>query len=116
MKTTAKVLPCNEVNFDKKYRTIQYVYLDGQLEGLTDMPIVSEEVSDDSLINNLRKQLELLNNYTFSDNEWERFFNDCISNNNDGIVEKTRKIVEGELAEEHHMDKKRDCPAGRYHV
>lgn len=48
----------------------------------------------DSLINNLRKQLELLNNYTFSDNEWERFFNDCISNNNDGIVEKTRKIQE----------------------
>jgi len=51
MKTTAKVLPCNEVNFDKKYRTIQYVYLDGQLEGLTNIPIVSEEVSDDSLFN-----------------------------------------------------------------
>ena len=48
----------------------------------------------DSLINNLRKQLELLNNYTFTNNEWERFFNDCISNNNDGIVEKTRKIQE----------------------
>ena len=48
----------------------------------------------DNLISNLRKQLELLNNYNFTDNEWERFFNDCISNNNDGIVEKTRKIQE----------------------
>ena len=48
----------------------------------------------DALINNLRKQLELLNNYKFSDSEWERFFNNNIANNNDGIVEKTRKIQE----------------------
>ena len=48
----------------------------------------------ETLIFNLRTQLELLNNYKFSDNEWNRFFNDCISNNNDGIVEKTRKIQE----------------------
>ena len=48
----------------------------------------------ESLIGNLRKQLELLNSFSFTDNEWERFFNDCISNNNDGIVEKTRKIQE----------------------
>ena len=48
----------------------------------------------ETLILNLRTQLELLNNYKFSDNEWNRFFNDCISNNNDGIVEKTRKIQE----------------------
>ena len=50
-----------------------------------------------SLINNLRKQLELLNKYTFTDNEWERFFNDNICNNNDGIVEKTRKIQEDNI-------------------
>lgn len=47
-----------------------------------------------ALETNLRKQLELLNNYNFTDNEWERFFNDCIANSNDGIVEKTRKIQE----------------------
>jgi len=47
-----------------------------------------------TLINNLRKQLELLNEYTFTDSEWERFFNNNIANNNDGIVEKTRKIQE----------------------
>ena len=50
-----------------------------------------------TLISNLRKQLELLNNYNFTDNEWERFFNDNICNNNDGIVEKTRKIQEDNI-------------------
>ena len=45
-----------------------------------------------SLIANLRRQLELLNDYTFSDAEWERFFKDCIASANEGIMEKTRKI------------------------
>ncbi|WP_424768009.1 type I restriction endonuclease subunit R [Paenibacillus sp. sgz302251] len=44
------------------------------------------------LIANLRKKLEELNNYQFSDTEWERFFADCIANKNDGIVDKARKI------------------------
>lgn len=44
------------------------------------------------LIANLRKKLEELNNYQFSDTEWERFFADCIANKNDGIVDKSRKI------------------------
>lgn len=46
------------------------------------------------LISNLRKQIEKLNNYTFSDEEWNRFFSDNISNPNLGIVEKTRTIQE----------------------
>lgn len=50
-----------------------------------------------TLINNLRKQLELLNKYNFTDSEWERFFNDNICNNNDGIIEKTRKIQEDNI-------------------
>ncbi|MGX8709444.1 MAG: type I restriction endonuclease subunit R [bacterium] len=44
------------------------------------------------LIANLRKKLEELNNYQFSDTEWERFFVSSIANKNDGIVDKTRKI------------------------
>ena len=48
----------------------------------------------ETLVNNLRNQLELLNDYKFTDNEWDRFFNDNIANSNDGIVEKTRKIQE----------------------
>lgn len=51
----------------------------------------------DILVKNLRTQLELLNNYKFSDSEWERFFNNNIANNNDGIVEKTRKIQEDHI-------------------
>jgi type I restriction enzyme R subunit len=46
------------------------------------------------LIANLRKKLEELNKYQFSDTEWERFFADCIANKNDGIVDKARKIQE----------------------
>lgn len=48
----------------------------------------------ESLVNNLRKQLELLNDYQFTDKEWERFFKNNIANSNEGIVEKTRKIQE----------------------
>ncbi|MDR9788007.1 MAG: type I restriction endonuclease subunit R [Peptococcaceae bacterium MAG4] len=45
-----------------------------------------------ALVANLRKQLELLNDFTFTDGEWNRFFKECIANTNEGIVEKTRKI------------------------
>lgn len=46
------------------------------------------------LILNLRVQLEKVNDYHFSDNEWNRFFKNSIANQNEGIVEKTRKIQE----------------------
>lgn len=50
-------------------------------------------VTDESrLIANLRHQLEILNDYAFTDTEWEWFFRKCISGANDGIVEKTRRI------------------------
>ena len=53
------------------------------------------KINDANALNtNLRKQLELLNDYKFTDIEWERFFNNNIANSNDGIVEKTRKIQE----------------------
>ena len=46
------------------------------------------------LIQNLRAQLEKLNGYCFTDSEWKQFFDSCVANNNDGIVEKTRRIQE----------------------
>ena len=52
---------------------------------------------EDDLINNLRGQLEKLNNYNFSQAEWDRFFRECIANQNEGIVEKTRKIQEDNI-------------------
>ncbi|MDD4201121.1 MAG: type I restriction endonuclease, partial [Eubacteriales bacterium] len=48
--------------------------------------------NESDLISNIRKQLELLNNYQFTDNEWKRFFTQNIAGANEGIVEKTRKI------------------------
>ena len=53
--------------------------------------------NQEALINNLRIQLELLNNYKFTDGEWERFFNNNLANNNDHIVEKTRIIQEDHI-------------------
>ncbi len=46
------------------------------------------------LIINLRKKLEELNKYSFSDSEWDQFLLSCIIGKNEGIVEKTRKIQE----------------------
>lgn len=46
------------------------------------------------LESNLRFQLEKLNDITFSDNEWKRFFKENLANPNEHIVEKTRKIQE----------------------
>lgn len=50
--------------------------------------------SEDELILNLRKQLEKLNNYYFTDGEWDSFFTKVIANKNDYIIEKTRLIQE----------------------
>ena len=50
--------------------------------------------SEDELILNLRKQLEKLNNYHFTDGEWDYFFTKIIANKNDYIIEKTRLIQE----------------------
>lgn len=59
-------------------------------QGYEYLPIHTEA----DLIANLRKKLEELNNYHFSETEWDRFFSDSIANKNDGIVDKTRKIQE----------------------
>ena len=48
--------------------------------------------TEKDLIANLRNQLERLNAYQFSASEWDRFFKDSIAHQNEGIVEKTRKI------------------------
>ena len=57
-------------------------------EGYAYLPIRDEA----ELIANLRTQLSALNNYAFTDAEWERFFKTSIAPASDGIVEKTRRI------------------------
>ena len=50
--------------------------------------------TEEDMVANMRTKLEELNDYKFSDTEWERFFKECIANGNDGPVEKTCKIQE----------------------
>lgn len=50
--------------------------------------------TEEDMVTNIRKKLEELNDYKFTDTEWERFFNTCIANKNDGVVDKTCKIQE----------------------
>jgi type I restriction enzyme R subunit len=57
-------------------------------QGYTYLTVHEEQ----GLIDNLRQQLELLNDYTFTDDEWKRFFGETLANANEGIVEKSRTI------------------------
>jgi len=57
------------------------------------LPITTES----ELIANLRSRLETLNDYKFSDTEWEQFFKSKIANQNIGIEEKTTIIQEDHI-------------------
>ena len=59
-------------------------------QGYEYLPIHTEA----DLVSNLRTQLEKLNSYHFTDNEWETFLSTSIANKNDDIVAKTAKIQE----------------------
>ena len=59
-------------------------------QGYEHLPIHHEP----DLVENLRVQLQNLNNYTFTDTEWERFFRENLANKNDDIAAKTAKIQE----------------------
>lgn len=67
----------------------EFIRLLGE-QGYEYLPIHTEA----DLVSNLRTSLEKLNDYHFTDNEWEHFFNECIANKNDDIVAKTARIQE----------------------
>ena len=69
-----------EKAFIKQLETQAYEYL----------PITSEE----DLVANLRTQLEKLNDFAFTDSEWDQFFKTEIANPNQGIEDKTATIQE----------------------
>ena len=69
--------------FIKQLETQAYEYL----------PITSEA----DLVLNLRKQLEKLNDFTFTDGEWDQFFTSEIANPNQSIAEKTATIQEDHI-------------------
>ncbi|WP_099332493.1 type I restriction endonuclease subunit R [Actinomyces minihominis] len=49
------------------------------------------------LVNNLRKRLEILNDYEFSDTEWERLFKGQIANQADTVQDRTARIHESPI-------------------
>jgi len=53
--------------------------------------------SESELVINLRKQLEKLNDFTFTDTEWDQFFANEIANPNQSIEEKTAAIQENHV-------------------
>ena len=67
----------------------EFIRLLGEL-GYEYLPIHREK----DLVDNLRIQLEGVNGYRFSDEEWGRFFGEVLANPKSGIVEKTRLIQE----------------------
>jgi type I restriction enzyme, R subunit len=50
-----------------------------------------------ALENNLRTQLERLNDYSFTQSEWQQFFNTELANPNQSIIEKTTTIAEDHI-------------------
>ena len=50
--------------------------------------------SEDELVSNLRTQLEKLNDYKFTDTEWQQFFTTKVANAAENIEHKTKKIQE----------------------
>lgn len=98
------VAASNEATVVAEYIPEAYCTVDYQSEATLEKDFIKRlgeqgyeyiNVKDEaSLISNLRRQLELLNHFSFSDDEWNRFFTQNIAGANEGIVEKTRKIQE----------------------
>lgn len=65
-----------------------------QEQGYEYLPIHNQHDLED----NLRVQLEKLNDFVFSNDEWQRFFYERIVSTSEGIVEKTRKIQDSDTA------------------
>ncbi|MGM9872680.1 MAG: type I restriction endonuclease subunit R [Muribaculaceae bacterium] len=90
-------------DYEATYRKSDKYQTEAQLEqeliktlteqGYDYLPIHKEQ----DLVDNLRVQLQKLNDYTFTDSEWKRFFNDVIANQNEGIEAKTTKIQEDHI-------------------
>ena len=75
--------------------------------------------NSESLITNLREQLEKLNDYQFTDSEWERFFNNNIANQNEGIeeidfpIELLKNSKSGDLFIFENVSRNFTCPVSR---
>ena len=53
---------------------------------------LSNLVTPEALLANVRKQLQTLNNVAFTDAEWKRFLEEYLDKASDSIIDKTRKV------------------------
>ena len=90
-------------DYEAVYRTSEKYQTEAQLEqelikNLTEQGYEYLAIhTEKDLVDNLRVQLQKLNDYIFTDSEWKRFFNDVIANQNEGIEAKTTKIQEDHI-------------------
>ena len=90
-------------DYEAVYRTSEKYQTEAQLEqelikNLTEQGYEYLAIhTEKDLVDNLRVQLQRLNDYTFTDSEWKRFFNDVLANQNEGIEAKTTKIQEDHI-------------------
>ena len=90
-------------DYEAVYRTSEKYQTEAQLEqelikNLTEQGYDYLQIhKEQDLVDNLRVKLQKLNNYTFTDSDWKRFFNDVIANQNEGIEAKTAKIQEDHI-------------------
>ncbi len=56
-----------------------------------------EHLTPDTMLKNVRTQLEQLNNVHFIDAEWQRFINEYLDKASDIIVDKTRKVQDDHI-------------------
>lgn len=88
-------------DYQAEYRTETHYQSEAELERafITQLRTQAYEYlpikSETELIDNLRCGLARLNDYDFTDSEWERFFKTIIANPNSGIEEKTA-IIQGD--------------------
>ena len=77
-------LPKTETHYEREEELESKFIKQLQGNGYEYLKIHTEE----ELIKNLRIQLEKLNNYKFSDADWQHFFSSEIANSNNGVAEK----------------------------
>lgn len=91
-------------NFEKDLKVRETVYQsEAELESNLLSNLVSQGYerifvkSNEQMYENLKVQIERLNNISFSPSEWDRFLQEYLDASSDGMVEKTRKIQDNHI-------------------
>ncbi len=101
--TTTPIIESNNFIVLDKYTNITETSDSYQTEAELEKELISDLInqgyeykkdinSTESMLNNIRVQLEELNKTSFSDDEWKRFCSEYLDNANENIIDKTRKV------------------------